>query len=477
MKKTSLLLAALMLLTLSCVISGCETTKKKQLKMSSLYEEGLSLFDEQDYSSSALKLEMAKKEAAALGDFFYLGQTNRALANIMNATNNNEEAIRYIQEAIRCYSIAGKDQHKLYELLSLAISYTNDRQYSNGLNLLDSLLLVQDDPSYTNQCELLKAEILIETRCEDYSVPVSIYRNTDKGLFYITDFGYYAYALEMIGLRDSSDYYLKQAYSNSHDEADSATVRVFQARIENNRKNYRLAYDLLDNASSIQDSLTREFLKQSVSVAQRDFFNKEFQYQEQRAQNQKLKYWLITSVLLLILSVCGARVIFQIRKKDDMLKEQMALLALEHNRNALILGDLFSERIGGLDKLADEYYSAATKEQKDHVFKEYKQRCADLRNDSHLFMKLESDLNKYCNGIMKNLHKEVPQIRNGHSREIALMFAGLPTVVIQVLMEKPSLKAVEMDRSRYRRQIRDAQAEHAGIFLDMLEVKKQPAGE
>lgn len=448
-----------------------ENTSDHRRRMRAYYCEGVVLRHAQDYPSATLFLEKANKEAQGLQDFFYMGQINRALGNIMNETNNNDESIRYIKKSIDYYYLAGKPIHEQYQWLALAISYTNDRQYSNGLRLLDSLLLVYDSPSYTGQCELLKAEILIETKCNDYSVPVNIYKNTDKRLFYITDFGYYALALEKMGIRDSSDVYLQRAYSDSHDEADSATVRAFQARIEKNRKNYRLAYDLLNNACNVQDSLTRVFLTQSVSIAQRNFFDKEAQHLEQRAQNQRLKYWLIISILLLIVFICGALVFFIIKKKDAMLKEQMALLALEHKRNALILGELFSERIGGLDMLADEYYAATTKEEKEYVFKQYKQRCTDLRNNNQLFMQLESDLDKYCDGIMKKLHKEVPQIRNNHSREIALMLSGLPTVVVQVLMDKPSLKAVEMDRSRYRKLIREANAEHASLFLNMLEVK------
>ena len=51
-------------------------------------------------------------------------------------------------------------------------------------------------------------------------------------------------------------------------------------------------------------------------------------------------------------------------------------------------------------------------------------------------------------------------------------FAELPSIVVQVITGKQSKNAVEIDRSRLRKTIRESGAEHTELFLEMLEVRK-----
>jgi len=461
-----------------------EKTSDHKNRMLAFYYEGRVLFNALDYTASAVYFEKAIKEATAQSDWLYLGLSNRALAEIMNQTLNIAQAIQYEKKAIESFRAGGETLYELYGWLSLAIAYSNDKQYDKAITIADSLLHLTDARVLQDGFEQVKAEALIESGKCDYTIPVDIYKRTNKDYFHPNDFGYYAYALDKLGLRDSADVYLEKAFTTSANHLDSAGVKIFQSRIEHNREHFQKAFLFLNEAVVVQDSLTRALLQQSVSVAQKDYYNKEAQYQELLAHNARLNTLLIGLVSTLIIIIGLFLVILQKRKSDALLKEQIAQLAMERtsnnrllSQNALILGSLFSERLGHIDRLADDYMSAETPEAKEAIFKEYKKRCESLIKDEQIFYSLESDLNRFCEGIMDKLKVEVPTIKKNNLKIISLFFAGVPNISIQIIAGKPSRKAVDMERARYRKIINDSGAKHTALFLEMLDTKRRQPGE
>lgn len=457
-----------------------EKTNDHKNRMLAFYYEGIVLLNGSDYTASAVYFEKAIKEGLHLSDYLYLGLAYRALSQIMNETNNHTQAIRYDEKALEYFQEGELQAYELYEWLSLAIDCSNDKQYTRAISISDSLLSILESPILAQRLELVKASSIIELGECDYRVPVGIYQKADKQLFELYDWGYYAYSLDKLDRRDTSDYYLQYALSLSADHIDSTVIRVFQAKIENNRGNFKQSYQLLDKAVAVQDSLTRALLRQSVSVAQKDYFDKEAQYQALRAHNARQNFLLTGLVATLIIILGSFLVILRKRQSDALFKEQLAQLALEKDKNnrllsenAHILGTLFSERLGHIDLLAADYMRAETPEKKEVIFKEYKKRCTSLMKDEHVFESLEYDLNRYCGGVMDKLKEEVPQIKKNNRKIISLFFAGVPNLSIQVITGKPSRKAIDVERSRYRKIIKDSGAKHSALFLEMLDTKKR----
>lgn len=465
---------------ISVAVDYYSRTNDHQSRKLAFYYKGVVLKNASDFATAAVYFEKAIKEARIGPDYRYLGLSNRALANIMNVTNNTSEAINYEKKAISFFKRDSTLRlHELFGYQSLAIDYSNDRQYERAISLLDSLIQLPLPESFRDRCLLVKAEALIEQGNKDYSRQLNIYRSVNPELLSLLDIGYYALVLNNIGMTNSSDYYISKAYLYAQDKVDTAMVKVFRARIENARGNSHQAYSFLSEAVDVQDSLTRAILRQSVSVAQRNYYDKEAQYQELQVNNAHIKIWLICCLCFVIVLVCLGFIRSHVQRKDIIIKEQIAQLAIEKeivNRTlaekASILGTLFSERLGHVDRLAENYLHAETLDDKERVFKEYKKKCESFQKDSHLYSDLELDLNKYCDGVMSKLRNEVPSIKGRHLQMITLFFAGLPSIVVQVITGKQSKNAVEIDRSRLRKTIRESGAEHTELFLEMLEVRK-----
>ncbi len=71
---------------------------------------------------------------------------------------------------------------------------------------------------------------------------------------------------------------------------------------------------------------------------------------------------------------------------------------------------------------------------------------------------------------MRKLGEQVPRIDKEKRKIIALFFAGLPYETIQLITKSVSIDSLRMQRSRFRKQIKDANAPDAELFLSMLDI-------
>lgn len=169
------------------------------------------------------------------------------------------------------------------------------------------------------------------------------------------------------------------------------------------------------------------------------------------------------------------------RKKDELLKEQVARLALKEREldcvtkdNAHLIGSLFSEIIDHLDRLSESFFRMEDGEQKELVFKQIKEIASRIRNDEGLYLSLEKDLDRYCKGVMSKLHVQVPRIKGENLRIIMLFFAGFNYETVQFILNKVSIESLKTARSRFRKEITASGAPDAEYFLFLLEMKKRP---
>ena len=184
---------------------------------------------------------------------------------------------------------------------------------------------------------------------------------------------------------------------------------------------------------------------------------------------------------ILLMSLLAMTAVIRSRKKDQLLQKQMARLALEErelervNRdNAHLVGSLFSEKIDHLDRLSESYFKMDEGKEKEALFKQIKQTVSSLRKDQGMFLSLEKDLDRYCNGIMSKLRDQVPRISGDNRRIIALFFAGYSYETVKLILNKVSVESLKTARSRFRKEIKDSGAPDTDFFLKMLEMKKRP---
>ena len=250
------------------------------------------------------------------------------------------------------------------------------------------------------------------------------------------------------------------------------------AKILHLRGNDSEAYRLTRKAAFVQDSLTRVLLQQSVSNAQRDYYKAESQLQEERAKRLRERNRLGAAAALLALALMSGATLSYRKRKEQEIKEQMLNLSIAQEElrqaeqtSASLLGSLFSEKLNHLDRLSEDYVRADSDKERIAALREFKEEIAAMRTDEDLFVSLEKDLDRYCDGVMSKLRKQIPSIKGENLKLITLFFAGLPYSTVQLVMNRVSIESLKMARSRFRKDIKAANAPDEALFIKLLEMK------
>ena len=450
-------------------------------RMLAWYYQGIVLNNAKDYIPSMLAFEKAESDARELNELFYLGLIFRNKATLNHLTNNTPAAIDNWKKAIECFEIAEVPLYLIYAKYSLATEYANNKDFIKADSLLQVVKQSAPRQSLLDQSIIRRASILVmqDTLPE---IAVRMYQNSPERYFTFLDYAYLAQAFEMTGQKDSADYWITEGYAHCQNREQNATLDYMASRIQLSRGDYESAFHLLDNATTVQDSLTRILLQQSISSAQRDYYKNEAQFREERIRHLRERTTWGASLGVLTLLLIIAIATLRSRRKDRLIQDQMTRLALEERdleqlkrERAHLVGTLFNEKIGHVEELNDLYFKEEDEKKKSLIFRQIKQTVASMKKDPALFLSLERDLDRYCNGVMSKLRQQVPAIKGiNNIHTIMLFFAGFSYPVVQLILNKQSIESLKTARSRYRKEILSSGAADADLFINMLEMKKRP---
>lgn len=455
-----------------------EGTNDDEKKMLSWYYYAVVCKNNSDYLNAVVAFEKAEYLANQIQNTHYLGMVYREKGEIYGATNNNVEFIACMQKAIDYFSQASDPIFSLYAKYSLASALINDRQYERADSLLDELVRYTERLPLSYESLLLRAQIRLE-QSQDAPAALSIYRSVPTEYYTLLDYPCRAYAYDLEGRKEDADEWLNLGYAYSDNQADSATVESMHARIERRRGNHKRAFQLMEHAVDVQDSLVRVLLSQSVSNTQRDYFKQEMVNQHETVKHLRRETIFLVVLGLFVVIIILIHYYLYYQKQNQRLREQMARLSLsEQDRlflkkeNASLVGALFRDKFRHIRELSDEYYHTDASCHKEQVFLSLKEQLRGIKEDNELFNNLYDDLNRYCDDIIFKLQKQVPAIKGNHLKTIALFFVGVPYNIVQIVMNAPSIEALKQAKSRYRKIINESGAVDASLFLEMLETKK-----
>ena len=450
--------------------------KDRHHRMMAYYYQGLILDNAADYTAAIIALEKAEKDALDLEDHLYAGLIHLRKGDIYTKTLNNQAAQSSLMEAINHFKYLDNSDYAAYTELGLAISYINSHNFSKAKQQLESVLAYNND-NLNDYYSLEKAVIMIELD-EDLTDAIRLLRSAPQNLLNSQDYCLYALAMESIGQRDSTDKLITNAYSLCISQPDSVGIDFIYADILHRRGNDAEAYQLTRKAAFVQDSLTRVLLQQSVSNAQRDYYKAESLFQEERAGRLRNRNRLGTATVLLALALLSWLTISYRKRKEQEIQKQMLNLSVAQSElhqaeqtNASLLGSLFIEKFNHLDRLSADYVRADNDRERLVALKDFKEEIAAIRTNDDLFLSLEKDLDRYCDGVMTKLKDQVPAIKGDNRKLISLFFAGLPYSTVQLVMNRVSIESLKTARSRFRREIKAANAPDEELFLRFLEMK------
>ena len=445
-------------------------------RMRSLYYHGIVKMNAGDYPSAIVYFEKALQEASELKNLRYVGLIHKNMGNVFNVTNNYSESIKHTKEAILAYEKNNDTLYASYAKYYLAVYYLNKNVLDSCQLLLNDLRCSVGEGPLLSRSSLKYARTL-SAQGDSLQVALRLYRETPNHYFSMLDYGFYALAFSKIGQRDSAEKWMSAAYGAAKSHAETATLNSLMYKIDSVNGRYNEALHKVTDAMFAQDSVTRILLQQSLSIAQKDYYQHENMLQKARLQKQRVYTMsgIVISLLILLSSVLFMQ--SRKRKKEADLKEQMAQLALIQEEmlkgRSSLIGELFLERTLHLCGLSNRYYTSADEQERATFLSQFKQAARKLKKTETPFVELEKELNRHCSGIMDKLKEQCPNIKRENRKIIALFFAGVPDPLIQMIMNRHSTGSLRTLKSRFRMIIKEASAPDEELFLTMLEAKKQ----
>lgn len=451
-------------------------------RMRSHYYQGIVRMNAKHYPAAVLSLEKAEQEARTIQDLRYLGLIYRNKGNIYNQTGNFIEAKKNNKQALSCFINNSDSIYAQSITYSLAVNYLNNTGVHYNTEDLDScqyhlkdLLTNNSNPTLQAYSRVLYACTLV-SKGDSLQKAINLFRSVPLSTLDYQDLAYFALAFAKNGQLDSAQQWTNAAFASAHTPSQKAVLNSLLYRVDSLEGRYSEALRKVTNAMAVQDSVTRVLLQQSLSVAQKNYYQSENALQRSRIKQQRLLFSAIGVILLLLFLSLLLFLQNRGRMRDALLREQMAQLAVTQQEirkgNGSLVGALFMEKTARLFGLSLQYYEAKDDAEKAASLQEFKNVARELENEPAFFDQLENNLNLYCSGIMDKLNKQVPEIKGNNRKIIALFFAGIPDPVVQILMRRNSLGSLRTLRTRFRQTIKKANATDESLFLDMLETEK-----
>lgn len=428
-------------------------------------------------TEASFSFEKAEGIAYRIQDYHYLGLINQQLGDLYAFTYDREHLVFYYKRALEWFE---KDNNPLYidnARIELAIAYNNNNQPEDSEALFQELLKHDSLNSYLRGRVFLSyARKLSEQGQAHAHEALLFFKKGDINTYGATDFGAMAMSAALSGDTIACRHFFSIADSMAVTETDRVALDFFRYKVHHHLGNDSQAIRFLERSVTVQDSILRVLLNQSVSAARSAYYKNEAEKQLQRNRIQ-------TGILVFVIA-CGILIIlWLVLRHRNRIRNDMALIGearqkLEesyHERN-LLANSIINHQINELHLLTEEYYKSDSPARREKYFRAFEKRLDEFRSHDADLKGLEQSVNQLKGNAMKLLREEYPNETRHFYRMCTLFFAGLPYDMIH-LLTKSSIPTLKAGKSHIRKQILSSNTPHQELFLSLLDsAEKKPAG-
>ena len=273
-------------------------TDEVRSKFLSYYYKGRIHWNAGENPEAMLAFMEAEQLVDALGDDYYAGLLYQWIADIYESYMDYPKAMEYAEQSIDCYTRAGKNRHRLWELLSKASLLRAMNEDAEGIRIMEALL---PEAEATNDLALFSGCLgdlilgcLDENRLADarkyYDRYVQKINPMTKNTALLTKIAQ-LYAYE--GSFSEAQRFMEAAWEKANDRADSIILYVTSSKIHRKQGNDWQAYADLEKGVTLQNKDVRKTLQQPILTTQMDFLRQElaFQHYKHNVRRKSFGCW------------------------------------------------------------------------------------------------------------------------------------------------------------------------------------------
>lgn len=443
------------------------------------YYLALSYYYNNQYGKSIIELSKAEPVAAKY-DSLYLGFIKVLQADIHNINYNYVQELSCLEEALDVYTDIQASYYIDVAKRRIAQSYiSNDRRDEAKVILKDYLsrqtsINIRNAQSYGDYAFLMGT-----CNNPDFNLSSSLFETVasfENGMHMTyQDYWAWAYSLSRIGETRKSQGLvedLKQIDSSS-------TALYFMYLMAKHERRYGEALECLEKFTEQNNNEVVQVLKQSVSTAQRDYYQSQYEVSDYKAKNR-----LLVIIVILFMSIIAALItvllVNRYRKKKESEKEEYIRYAEEVNRQLRELQKdsynslqkkyvlMYKSKYETLRALYERYMISNGRTDADKImYREVTRLIDELRSDIKDSNALEKMLDNDLDGILTTLRNEIPDLTKKDHILIGYLSIGFDVVMISHFMDC-SPNSIYIRKSRLKKTIEDSGAEHKDVFLQII---------
>lgn len=442
------------------------------------YYLGLAYYYQQDYDRAILEFTKAEN-AAEVSDSLYWGMTKSIQGHSYYETHNDVEALNYFLKASDIYTGLSENDKANSVKSKIIDIYISQFRYEKAA---EALLTLLEDDSLDEQVKLysLSSDAYLNMIMPDRNPAraIDIYDKlvNDCEIMSKQDFWAYSFALNLVGRTEEAQLIVDEL---SIIDTSSAAY-YWQYLIAKYDNDYKQALTYLEESNIKSNNVIISALNQSLSLAQRDFYQSESELADYKAKSRTYALASVIIICLLILALGYFAITRYVRKqrdeKDryinyaDEVSRQLKALQTEAEAMPVLKRkyvELYKEKFESLRLLCDNYllYQDRTDAEK-KMYNRVVAMINEIRGDKNCIGELEFILNKDLDGLMAALRKEIKAKEVDYSI-YAYSIIGFDATTISNLLDL-SVNQVYIRKSRIKRQIENSDSENKARFLEML---------
>ena len=450
------------------------TAKEKFL---SLYYWGRVCHNSKDYSKAILAYTKAEQLLPDIEDTFIKGLLYNQLAYLYEQYNDYHKALDAYKRAYSYFDKAQRIKHRNYSRYCIgAMLRSSSDKYKEAENVLIEMLqtaIENGDSVLRSSCmsELIvhyvesgqyeKATILYEKYKLDNSIN-ALYPKFYSSIFLL---------LAHNNKYGESDIYQRIAWQKARTKGDTILIMTNLAKISELKGEYQQAYSLLNKARSIEVKNVRKQLEHPILTIQKEYLEKELEFNKYKQNAQFQKSILIIILILLLSITIFIYFRYLIKKREYKISEYSDVILelrqkLQENKTVMseLLQNSFKNQFKILNSVGDTIFNQTNdlKGQK-IVYNEIK-NIVERFKDRKTYLELEQLVNKYCNNVMETLRTEVPSLDDEDYRQLCYHYAGFSGKLISLLLEKKQSN-IYMRKSRLKERIEQSKSPQRNVIL------------
>ena len=406
----------------------------------------------------------------------------------------------YMEKALECYELAGKERLQYIVKAAIGQSYLNLNRFEEAETILNEVL---EWGKKSNDTYVISRALNLLLRLHDATGDIealdSLFESYPLDIFRQNQATYHAAVAHYHALKGDitvAEEALSRAWAASSKSNDTIFLHHKSYLIYKTSGRTDKALSHHEWLFAFQDSIARVKLQQPLMAIQLDHYQDRLEMEELR--NLNYRYLMAVAALIIFIVAIALWALYRerFRRKDELIRQYMDA-ANQLNRTLYSkdeelcrvtdalqrqtvdtdsmqqrIASLFKEQYNLLDELCTTYYENPKDEQRSkHIFEKVKSVIDTFSSDEG-YTKLEAIVNESRHNVITLLRSELPKFKETDYRLLCFFCAGLSVQTIS-LFTKEEPEKLWVYKGRLIKRIKSSDAPSKDIILAQIPQRKR----